>query len=325
MTLSTYSVAIRTLGTAGEKFHRELESLYAQTVQPERVVVYIAEGFARPEFTEGEEEYVWVQRGMVAQRALRFDEISSDYILLMDDDVLLAPDSAEKMLYALVDNNADCVGADVFQNHRMPLRTKVFAALTNLVFPHRGQRWAFKVHRSGSFSYNAHPKKNFYWSQSCGGPAMLWRKDALLNIHLEDELWLDKLGFAYGDDQLETYKLYSNAGRLGVLYNSGIINLDAQSSSGVFRKSAEHVYVRTKASFMIWWRTCFKTGKDTTCSRVSAALAFGFKTLWLFLVMCAAVLVKWDAHLLGSYCKGLHDGWQEVHSASFQNLPPYIR
>ena len=324
MTPPSYSIAIRTLGAAGEKFRKELESICAQTVQPERIVVYIAEGFAQPEFTIGKEEYVWVKKGMVAQRALRYEEIPSDCILMLDDDVELAPDSAEKMLKALADNNADCVGADVFQNHKMPLKTKVFAALTNLVFPHRSQKWAFKIHRNGSFSYNACPKNDFYWSQSCGGPAMLWRKDALLKTRLKDEKWLDKLGFAYGDDQLETFKLHSNSGRLGVLYNAGITNLDAQSSSGSFRKSAEHIYVRTKASFMIWWRTCYKNGKDTPGSRILAALAFGFKSIWLVPVLCVAALIKWDYHYVGSYFRGLRDGWRDIHSPAFQNLPPYV-
>ena len=321
----TYSIAIRTLGTAGEKFHKELESLYAQTVPPERVVIYIAEGNEQPNLTVGKEEYLWVPKGMMSQRALPYDEITSDCILMLDDDVQLAPDSAEKMLRAMVEYNADCVGADVFQNHRMPLKTKVYAALTNLVFPRWSRKWAFKIRRNGSFSYNARPKSNFYWSQSCGGPAMLWRKEALLKIHLEDERWLDKLGFAYGDDQLETYKLHANTGRLGVLYDAGITNLDAQSSSGSFRKSAEHIYIRTKASLMTWWRMCYKNGKDTACSRALASIAFGFKSAWLFLVMCVAALIKWDCHYLTSYCKGLRDGLKEVHSLEFLALPPYIR
>ena len=106
---------------------------------------------------------------------------------------------------------------------------------------------------------------------------MLWRKEALIKIHLEDELWLDKLGFAYGYDQLETYKLHANSGRLGVLYDTGITNLDAQSSSGAFRKGAEYFFVRTKAMFMVWWRTCFKNGKDTAWTRFLAATAFSLK------------------------------------------------
>lgn len=325
MTLPTYSIAIRTLGTAGEKFRKELESICAQTVQPERVMVYIAEGYDRPDFTVGKEEYVWVKKGMMAQRVLRYDEIPSECILMLDDDVLLAPDAAEKMLRFMVEHRADCIGADVFRNHATPLKTKVYAALTNLVFPHWSQKWAFKINRNGSFSYNANPKKSFYWSQSCGGPAAMWKKDAFLRLHLEEELWLDRLGFPYGEDALMTYKLHVNHGRLGVLYDSGITNLDAQSSSSAFRKDATYFYVRTKAMFMVWWRTCFKTGKDTAWTRSLSATAFSLKALWLILVMAAAAIAKRDLKVLSSYFRGLRDGWTDVHSPEFRALPPYIR
>lgn len=315
--LLTYSIAIRTLGTAGDKFRNELEFICAQTVQPERVMVYIAEGYPKPDFAVGNEEYVWVPKGMMSQRVLRYDEITSDCILMLDDDVSLAPDSAERMLKALSENDADCVGADVFQNHKMGFGKKVFAAITNMVFPHWSRQWAFKIHRNGSFSYNNSPSKPFYWSQSCGGPAMMWRKEAYERIHLEDEKWLDSLGFAYGDDALETYKLYRNGGRMGVLYDAGIQNLDAGSSSAAFRKSPERIYVRTKASFMIWWRSIYRNGKDTAWSRFLAAVAFGFKTIWLIPAMCVSGKI-------GSYFRGLRDGCKAVHTAEFQALPPYI-
>lgn len=325
ISLPSYSIAIRTLGTAGDKFRKELESIRAQTVQPERVVIYIAKGYERPSFTVGNEEYVWVKKGMMAQRVLRYDEIDSDCILMLDDDVLMAPDSSEKMLRALVENKADCVGADVFQNHRMSLKTKVYAAITNLVFPHWSKTWAFKIHRNGSFSYNNHPTKTYYQSQSCGGPAALWKKDSFLKYRMEEELWLERLGFPYGEDALMFNKLFRNGGNLSILYDSGIINQDAKSSSGSFRKSERHIYIRTKASFMIWWRSCYKNGKDTVASRFSATMAYGLKALWLIPVMACAALVKGDGRVFSSYFKGLQDGWKEVHSEAFQSLPPYIQ
>ena len=80
----TYSVAIRTLGTAGDKFRQELESIKNQTIQPDKVIVYIAEGYPRPDFQIGKEEYVWVKKGMVAQRTLPYEEIKSDVIEIVN-------------------------------------------------------------------------------------------------------------------------------------------------------------------------------------------------------------------------------------------------
>ena len=109
--MTKYSIAIRTLGTSGEKFVKELESIKRQTVQPEKVVIYIAEGYDRPDYTIGKEEYVWVKKGMMAQRVLPYDEIDTPLILMLDDDVELADDSAQKLIEALEENNFDCIAA----------------------------------------------------------------------------------------------------------------------------------------------------------------------------------------------------------------------
>ena len=99
-----YSVTIRTLGKNPETLKRELESIARQTVLPNEIIIYIAEGYERPSYTIGEEKYVWVRKGMVAQRALKYEEISSEVVLMLDDDVELAEDSAEKMLKAMENN-----------------------------------------------------------------------------------------------------------------------------------------------------------------------------------------------------------------------------
>ena len=135
---------------------------------------------------------------------------------------------------------------------------------------------------------------------------------------------MESFGFPYGEDALTFYKLYRRGGRLGILYNSGITNLDAQSSSGVFRKGAEYFYVRTKAMFIVWWRTCLKNGKDTAWTRFLAATAFSFKAIWLVPVMTTVAIVKRDVRVLSSYFSGLRDGWKDVHFPGFKALPPYI-
>jgi cellulose synthase/poly-beta-1,6-N-acetylglucosamine synthase-like glycosyltransferase len=319
----TYSIAIRTLGKGGEMYREELRSIMRQTVRPERVLVYIAEDCPRPDFTEGDEEYIPVPRGMMAQRILPYDEITSDCILMLDDDVRLAPDSAEKLLGAMEEHDADCVGADVFRNQDMPVHRKLYAAVTGLVFPHHSSKWAFKLRRNGSFSYNGEPKERCYPSQTCGGPALLWRRDAFLRLHLEDELWLDTLPFSYNDDTLISYKLYSNGGRLFVLYGSGVDNLDASSFSSVYRKSPDRIRVRSEATFMIWWRTCFRNGADNSRTRMLAAGAFALKSLWMVPVMAAASVVS-DPRALSMYFKGLADGWRSVHTPEFRDLNKYV-
>ena len=319
----TYSIAIRTLGTSGEVFREELLSIVTQTIQPEKVLVYIAEGYSQPEYTIGREEYVWVKKGMMSQRLRTYDEINSDCILMLDDDVVLQPDSVEKLLKIIEKEDADCIGVDTYRTHNLPFSQKVYAAITNLVFPHWSDKWAFKIHFNGSFSYNNYPTKNFYWSQSCAGNAILWRKNVYKQLHFEDELWLDDFSFAYNDDMLESYKVYKNGFKLGIVYNSGIAHLDMKSASRNFRESPDWIKTRTEAQYIIWWRTCFKSGNISLLAQIYACLCFMFKTIWLFFVMLGVSLIKNTTYYLKSYLSGLKGGYTFVQSDKFKSLRPY--
>ena len=320
----TYSIAIRTLGLGGDNFRRELESIALQTVQPERIIVYIAEGYERPPFTVGREEYVWVKKGMVAQRVLPYKEISSQCIIMLDDDVELHPCSAERMLREMEEGGYDCMGGDIFENHRMTALAKVKAMVTNLVFPHGGQKWAFKIHRNGSFSYINRPVRPCYPSQSCGGGVMLFRKDVYHKMRFEDELWLERLGFTYGEDLIVSHKLYRNGYRLGVSFDAEIKNLDSSTSSGAYRRSPDRMRLRTRAIFIMWWRTGYNLDSNSRTEKVLTAIAFILKTLWMIFVMTGASVVMRKTSYIVQYIQGLREGWQFVHTPKFKSIPNYI-
>ena len=235
----TYSIAIRTLGTGGEKYRMLLESITHQSLPPERVLVYIAEGYVIPDFRVGKEEYVVVPKGMARQRILPYDEISSDCILLLDDDVRLGETAAERLLKTLTEHQADCVGADTFRNQDMSWKQKVAAFLLGGVYPHSNEHWAFCVLPTGAFSYNKKPQPRFYLSESCAGPASLWRKESFLALHLEDELWLEELGFPYGEDLVTFHKLAINGFRLGIDYGGQDFEWQLQTSAQSLRTAHE--------------------------------------------------------------------------------------
>ena len=319
-----YSVAIRTLGTSGDKFVAELESIKRQTIQPEKVIIYIAEGYERPEYTIGKEQYVWVKKGMMRQRVLRYDEIDTPLILLLDDDVELADDTAEKMIQALESHRLDCIGADVFHNQDMSFTGKAYAALTNLVFPHRSEKWAYIIHGNGSFSYNNHVTKDVYLSQSAAGPAALWRKQAFIDVHLEHELWLEQFGFPYAEDALMYNKLYKNGFHLGIHYASGIKNLDGKSSSADFQKNPKKFYTRAIASLMIWHRSCYNLKGISFCKKTWAALSFAFKAFWLLFIHVASAIYLRSPKVLTYYVKGTIDGLKTISTDAYKQIPNYI-
>lgn len=319
-----YSIAIRTLGTSGEKFVRELESIKRQTVQPEKVLIYIAEGYKRPDYTIGKEQYVWVKKGMMRQRVLRYDEIDTPLMLLLDDDVELAPDSAEKLIKALGDYDLDCIAAVTFRNFLIPVSRKIYIAFTNLVFPHWSDVWSVKVRSNGSFTYNNNPQKDVYLSQSASGPASLWRKQVFHDLHLEDELWLDKLRFAFGEDVLMFNKLYKNGYRLGMHYTSNIRHMNAQSSSGDFKKNVQRFHTRSMASYLIWHRICFNLNGASLWTKMGAILNYSIKTLWLLLIHIVSAFCFRSFKVVTYYVRGVMDGIKYSHSEEYRKIPNFI-
>ena len=319
----SYSVAIRTLGTS-PVIREELESLHRQTILPDKIIICIAEGYSRPSFTIGKEEYRWVPKGMVKQRVLRFEDVDSDFILFLDDDVTLAPNAVETLMNSLAENTVDCISPDTFRNHEMSVSNKLYAIITNLVFPRPNDKWAFLRHRNGSMSYNNNPSNGFYLSQTCDGPACLCKRDVFLSVHLEDEVWMDKMGFSYGDDALESYKIFINGYKLGVYYGDLVEHLDAKTSSKSFQNNTKKFYVRSYASFVLWWRMIYNISSKSFFSRFYSCVLFSFKALWLLPVNIVAALFFRDARVPYYYIKGILDGWSFVHSEEYKNIPPYI-
>ena len=316
-----YSVAIRTLGTSGEFLKRELISLHNQTIKPQEIIIYIARGYQRPSFVIGIERYVEVDKGMVSQRALEYTEITAENILLLDDDVELASDSAEILLKQLENNEADCVAADTFANHKMSVYSKIKTAVGALVFPRFNQRWAFKLHSNGSFSYINNVKKDCYPSQSAAGPCALWRKKTLLALRFEDEKWLDKLGFAYGDDDLEFYKLYVNGGLLLVSFNAGVKHLNAKSTSSLFQQNRKKFYIRAKSNYLRWHRMQFQSRKNI--SKFGAVVSFCMKISWLFILHIGVSIITFDIVPLLFFCQGIKEGVHFSRSIQYNKIPAY--
>lgn len=319
-----YSVAIRTLGTNPEMLKLELESVFNQTIQPEKVIIYIAEGYSRPTYQVSTEEYVWVKKGMVAQRALKYREIDSELLLLMDDDVELACDSVEKMLSALKEHDADCIGADVFETYKLPLKSKVYAALTNWVFPHFDKSSADKVRLTGSFTYNNCPKEPVLPTQCVGGPCSLWKKKIINVLNWEVELWMDRLAnFPYGEDMVQSYKLHINGGKMFMIFNANIKNLNGQSSSSNYHANHRKFYIRSLMMFCNWWRIIYET-RPNVSARIKSICAFSAKLIWLMIINAVAACVMLNIKILVYYFKGIRDGWRYVHSNDYLSLPPYL-
>lgn len=103
-----YSVAIRTLGTAGEKYLKLMQSIQKQKFQPKQVVVVLPEGYQAPERIIGNEMFVYCQKGMIKQRLKALDYITTEYTLFCDDDVEFDEDFVSKLIEPLDSQKYAC-------------------------------------------------------------------------------------------------------------------------------------------------------------------------------------------------------------------------
>lgn len=258
-----YSAVIRTLGKGGTYYQKTLDSLMHQTLKPKSIIVYIAEGYPLPLETVGVERYVYVKKGMVAQRALSYNEVDTEFILFLDDDVYLPPTGVETLYHELQQYKGDVISPYVFCNHKKSIKDKirltVFGREVCRLF---GNRWGFKVLPTAGFSYINNPKKAVYESQTNAGPCFLCRKEDFLNIKYEDELWLDEAPYAFPEDQVMYYKMYLNGLKILTSYDSGIFHLDAGSSTGSVDRTCKVIYSEYRNKLIFWYRLIYSNEKN---------------------------------------------------------------
>lgn len=319
-----YCVVVRTLGMAGEKFRQELESLHRQTVRPKRILVYLAEGYARPSFTVGMEQYVTVPKGLIAQRALPYDEVDTDYMLMLDDDVAFPDDGVERLFHGLKRNAGDCIAIDAFHPQNSAWWQTVYNYLTNLVYPRPDDGWAFKVCGNGSFSYNRSPHAEVYPSESAAGTCLLWKTSVFRSIRFEDEMWLDRSGYAFGEDFLMSHKVVRNGYRLLIDYNSGIQHLDAKSARSDRHLSTDRLCKRSKCQFLQWYRMFYDARDLTPRQRRSNLWAWRRRVAQAFLVHVCYALFTFNAQVVRMFLKGLKDGRDFVRSDIYKSAKNYI-
>lgn len=312
-----YTAVIRTLGTAGKKYQILLNCLNRQTIQPSKILVYIAEGYAIPKETVGKEQYIYVKKGMVAQRALSYHEVDTEFILFLDDDVYL-PESAVEQLYRyLIERNADVISPDVFPNAERSFLGKCLMMLSCRMVARRDDgKWGYRVMRNSGYFYNNHPKPGVYWSQTNAGPCFFCRKTDFLKIHFEDELWLDNMKYPLGEDQVMFYKMYLFGLKQLTWFHSGIKHLDAGSTMMNEEKERMLIYSDFRFKTIFWHRFIYQPDRkffSKFWSIICIGYALGF-TLFISVLKC-------NFDILHLKYKAIKEAIDFIRSEEYKNLP----
>lgn len=316
-----YCVAIRTLGTAGDKYQVLLDSLNRQTIKPKKILVYIPYGYELPKETIGWEVYVRCPKGMITQRSLPFDEIDTDYILFCDDDLWLADNFVQTLYTGLCENDGDCIAPDVFKVQDLSFIGKLKKAISGYAFPRRNDGWAFKVMRNASYTYNVHPSKDVLPTESAAFACMLIKQSVYQTIHYEDERWMEDFGYPLGDDLLFFYKLHLMGHKVLVHYGASIKHLDAGAGHSIY--SIERMIKEVALSYVVSYRIKYNLHNNSQWERYFCSLSYytRFFEQWTFTFL--KELMSNHKVIFLVYPKGLMCGYKYVRSERYRQIPAF--
>lgn len=303
-----YTVVIRTLGTAGKLYQRTLNSILEQSIKPQAVFIYIAEGYSIPIETIGIEQYIYVKKGMVAQRALMYNEVKTEFILFLDDDVYLPSNGVETLYNELHEHQAQVISPCVFYNHKVSWKSKIVQSLMGKEVTRLfGGRWAYKVLRTGGFSYYNNPVKPVYESTTNAGPCFFCKKEDFLKIHFEEDLWLDEAPYALPEDQVMYYKMHLCGLKVLTSFDSGIVHMDAGSTMQTSdEKVLKVIYSEFRNKTIFWYKYLYSQEKNLWM-KGWCCICFGYM-LAIQHVRSLMKLMKGKKAEVEAFRKGVKDG-----------------
>ena len=275
-----YSVIIRTTGKAGEKYAALLRSIDALVPRPREVIVVLPEGYELPPERLGWETFYFSPKGMVIQRLYGIQVCKTPYALITDDDIAFGPDFVQQ-LYQPVKDGAYGLSAGPLLEILPPkgLQTLFWAlGAAAIPTPNRNGRYTTIIPSTG-YIYNRHidlTHTRIYESQSAGWACFFADIERLRDIHMEDELWLDRLGYSAHDDQVMFYKAWLRGNKTAIVSTAAYQHLDGKAST-----HGRPLQVKRSMGFtrtVLWHR--FFYHRASLPGKLWAVLCYGYRTLF---------------------------------------------
>lgn len=324
-----YSIAIRTLGKAGEKYQKLLNSIKNSSLQPKKIVVVLPDGYELPQERIGNETFVFCPKSMVLQRIEALKHIDTKYTLFLDDDVSFDSSFVEKLLKPLVSNQYDCSTGPLFSFFPQSIAGKIAGTLTASVSVSFFNRDMYvKMLRSSGWSYHKfdttreqyYPTENFAWT------CFMIKTEVMRKLRMEDErIWLERYGYACGDDGTMSYKLVKMGYKACIVANALYEHNDAKTSTSSDQMS------NTLPSFclyyfhIVFWNR-FIYGLETNCIRRfqdKVCLTYWKLAMSVYFILKSAK--KSNRAMAGAFRDGIRAGEEYILSKDYEMLLPVNR
>ena len=327
-----YSVIIRTLGAGGEKYKRLIESIRSQSLKPNNIYVFIADGYPYPKERLGYEKFIFCKKGMWHQRIFGLEYVanndSADFILASDDDMELEKDFSLKSMEILEETHADILAPSIlcpkqekleviqpwskkdFLNHILGTRVE-----------RRDIKYRIAINSTGGYDANTNLATPTYPTQSVAGGAIWIRNSRTKKLRLRDELWLDATRYPLPEDQVFGYKAFING--LAVMGSRNLLvrHLD---SGGINPTRGYDIAFSSGRNFLIFWHRFLWTQASKKFRKVRLLCGIfhhliGHAILY-FLISCS----KMRFSLIYGFLRGVASGVSFIKSKEYKILPSPI-
>lgn len=260
-----YSVAIRTLGTAGDKYVKLLNSIKNSKIQPKKIFVVLPFGYSLPEYQLGTETFVFAEKGMVSQRLKPLEVIETEYVLFCDDDVEFDSDFVEKLSDPLINYGYSCSAGpllDFFPPQGIKyLFSSLLGGACRMI--RNKKNMYVRILSTGGWSYNRNidtASHKFYDTDSLAGTCFLVNTERFKKAALEDEYWCEKTGYAAFEDRIIIYKLKLGNSKICVVSDAQYVHNDGKTSTKTLK--TEPIYAGAFNHYVFWHRFLYMPCKS---------------------------------------------------------------
>ncbi|WP_404987524.1 glycosyltransferase family protein [Clostridium culturomicium] len=311
-----YSICIRTLGRGGEKYKKLVNSIHNLSIKPKEILIVIPKGYEPPKDKIEGSTIVFSEKGMLLQRIIGYEKASAEYVLLLDDDVEFESDIVEKLSKPVLEGKA-ALSFPIYEEllPQKGMKGAVSALTLSAVPSLRGSNKYVKILPSGGYMYNRNYSNADGWlySESAPGMCVFGARQALININLREELWVEKASYPLREDAVLIYKAFlKNYEAVGV-DNIEIEHLDTGSSEN--NRNIKAAYSTTLNHIIFWYKFIFKESKNIF-KKIIAALGIGYWSISITGYFLIKLAVNRDFETFKAYVKGIASGFKYITSAS---------
>ena len=320
-----YSVIIRTTGKAGEKYACLLASIEALEPRPTEVVVVLPEGYDLPPERLGWETFYFCPKGMVTQRLYGIQVCKTPYALICDDDIAFGSDFVQQLSRPVMDGGYGISAGPLLELFPPKGIQSLFWALGAAAVPSHNSDAPYTVMlRTTGYIYNRNidlEHTRIYEAQSYCWACFFADMEKLRNIHMEDEIWLDKLGYSAHDDTVMFYKAWLRGVKTAIVSTAAYQHLDGKTST-----HGRPVQVKRAMGFtrlVLWHR--FFYAQASGLEKPWCLVCIAYRTMFQSctdLIRCIAG--KRPFAEVKAYIEGTIHAIKWVKTPEYQNLPQLV-